>query len=316
MQIALGQAPDDIRWLLLMYQLPTHPAYLRTKIWRRLQGLGAVPVRASAYVLPLSDEAREDFRWLVEEITKGGGEAAVCEARLVDGLRNEEIEAQFSAARDEAYAEIIDEAQAMLAGEPPTVAAVARLRRRFDGQTALDYFAARRREPAEVLLLKLEARVAGQEPIVDGAGRGDLVGRVWVTRQHLFVDRVACAWAVKRFIDADARFKFVADPHYPSQPGELRFDMFESEIGHEGDKCSLEVLISRAGLEDDAALGAIAEVVHDIDLKDDKFGRPETAGVLLVLKGICAVGRADEQRIARATALLNDLYDSYAAGTA
>ena len=313
MQIALGQSPEGIRWLLLMYQLPTQPAYLRTKIWRRLQGLGAVPVRASAYVLPLCDEAREDFRWLVEEIVKGGGEAAVCEARLVDGLRNEEIEEQFNAARDAAYAEIIDEAQTMLAGEPPTAAAAARLRRRFDGQVALDHFAAGRRAPAEALLLKLEARAAGGET-TDSAGRDDLLGRVWVTRQHLFVDRVACAWAVKRFVDPDARFKFVADPHYQPQPGELRFDMFESEIGHEGDRCSLEVLISRAGLESDPALGAIAEVVHDIDLKDDKFGRPETAGVLLILKGVCAAERSDEQRIARATAVFNDLYDSYFGG--
>jgi hypothetical protein len=315
MMPARGNAEDACRWLLLMYQLPTHPAYLRTKIWRRLQGLGAVSVRASAYVLPLDDEAREDFRWLVQEIVKGGGEAAVCEARLVDGLGDDEIEAQFNAARDEAYAEIIDEAQAMLAGEPSTPAAVARLRRRFEAQVALDHFAARRREPAERLILKLGQRVAGDAPNPDQTSREDLIGRVWVTRRHLFVDRVACAWAVKRFIDADARFKFVADPHYQPLPGELRFDMFESEIGHEGDRCSLEVLIERAGLADDAALGAIAEIVHDIDLKDDKFARPETAGILMMLKGVCAAGRADEQRIARATTLFDDLYESYAAST-
>jgi hypothetical protein len=313
MMTALGQSEDRFRWLLLMYQLPTQPAYLRTKIWRRLQGLGAVAVRASAYVLPLSDEAREDFHWLVEEIAKGGGEAAVCEARLVDGLRDDEIEAQFNAARDEAYAEIMDEAQAMLAADPPTAAAIARLRRRFEGQVALDYFAARRREPSERLLLRLEERVTSKSSADERVGPEDLVGRVWVTRQNLFVDRVACAWAVKRFIDPDARFKFVADPHYKPLPGELRFDMFESEIGHEGDKCSLEVLIERAGLGDDAALGGIAEVVHDIDLKDEKFARPETAGVLMMLKGVCAASRPDEQRIARATTLLNDLYDSYAA---
>jgi hypothetical protein len=307
------QSLDRLPWLVLMYQLPTHPAYLRTKIWRRLQGLGAIAVRASAYVLPLNEEAREDFHWLVQEIVKGGGEAAVCEARLVDGLSDEEIEAQFNAVRDAAYAEISDEAQALLAADPPSLAVVTRLRRRLDGQVALDHFAARRREQAERLVLKLEQRVVGHAPEAGGIGRDDLVGRVWVTRQNMFVDRVACAWTVKRFVDPDARFKFVADPHYKPMPGELRFDMFQSEIGHEGDKCSLEVLIERAGLEADAALVAIAEVVHDIDLKDEKFARPETAGVLLVLKGVCASGRPDEQRLARATALFNDLYDSYAA---
>jgi hypothetical protein len=312
MEIAPGKSTEGNRWLVLIYQLPTQPAYLRTKIWRRLQGLGAVPVRASAYVLPISEETREDFSWLVQEIAKGGGEAALCEARLVDGMQDEEIESQFNTARDEAYAEIIDEAQAMLAGDSPTPAAVARMRRRYEAQVALDYFAARRREPAERIILRLEERIAGKAALADVSEREDLVGRVWVTREHMFVDRVACAWVVKRFIDPDARFKFVADRNYQPLPGELRFDMFEGEISHEGDKCSMEVLIERAGLGENAALGAIAEVVHDIDLKDDKFGRLETAGVLHLLKGVCAPGRPDEQRLARATAMFNDLYDSYA----
>jgi hypothetical protein len=303
--------PDPCRWLVLLYQLPAQPAYLRTKIWRRLQAIGAVPVRSSAYVLPIGDEAREDFHWLVAEIAKGGGEAAVCEARLVDGLRDEEVEAQFNAVRDEAYAVLIDEAQLLLAETEVMPGSVNRLRRRFEAQVAIDFFAARRRDPAEKLLLRLEERARGTAPAASDGG-GDLIGRVWVTREHLFVDRLACAWAVRRFIDPDARFKFVPAQGYRPQPGEIRFDMFEGEIGHEGDRCSLEVLIARAGLERDDALRAIAEVVHDIDLKDDSFGRPETPGILHLLKGVCAPGRPDEQRIARATAIFNDLYDSYA----
>ena len=303
---------DPCPWLVLLYQLPAQPAYLRTKIWRRLQGLGAVQVRSSAYVLPLGDEAREDFHWLVEEIVKGGGEAAVCEARLVDGIADEEVEAQFNAARDEAYAVIIDEAQALLAGDPPSSAVIARLRRRHDAQVALDFFAAGRREPAERLIRKLELRSAGLAPAQIDGEREDLTGRIWVTREHVFVDRIACAWVVKRFIDSDARFKFVPAPGYRPLPGELRFDMFESEIGHEGDNCSMETLIGRAGLQDDAALNVIAEIVHDIDLKDEKFGRPETAGILQLLTGVCAPDRGDEQRIARATAIFNDLYDGFA----
>lgn len=302
---------DHCRWLVLLYQLPAQPAYLRTKIWRRLQAIGAVPVRSSAYVLPISDEAREDFHWLVAEIARGGGEAAVCEARLVDGLGDEEVETQFNAARDEAYAVIIDEAQALLAEAEVTHGAINRLRRRFEAQVAIDFFAARRREPAEKLMLRLADRVRGAV-VAAPEGMDDLIGRLWVTREHLFVDRLACAWAVRRFIDPDARFKFVPAQGYRPQPGEIRFDMFEGEIGHEGDRCSLEVLIARAGLDGDAALGAIAEIVHDIDLKDDKFGRPETAGILHLLKGVCAADRPDDQRIGRATAIFNDLYDSYA----
>jgi len=308
----LPQPDSPCRWLVLLYQLPTQPAYLRTKIWRRLQALGAVSVRASAWVLPLGDEAREDFHWLVEEIVKGGGEAAVCEARLIDGIGDDEVEAQFNAARDEAYAELIDEAQALLAADDTGPAAVARLRKRFAQQGALDFFAARRREQVERLLLKLEDRATGQAGEAAAGTAADLGGRVWVTRSQVFVDRLACAWVVKRFVDPAARFKFVTDRAYRSQPGELRFDMFESEIGHEGDRCSMEVLIRRAGLADDRALAAIAEIVHDIDLKDDKFGRAETAGMLQLLTGVCAPERADDQRIARASAIFNDLYESFA----
>jgi hypothetical protein len=200
----------------------------------------------------------------------------------------------------------------LLAGEPPSAAVIARLRRRYDGQVAHDYFAAGRQEPAERLILKLEARSAGHVSVTTDNDREDLTGRVWVTRERVFVDRIACAWVVKRFVDPDARFKFVPALSYHPLPGELRFDMFESEIGHEGDRCSMETLIARTGLQEDVALAAIAEIVHDIDLKDDKFGRPETPGILQLLTGVCAPDRADEQRIARATAIFNDLYDGYA----
>lgn len=312
MSRAAPKAENARIWLVLMYQLPTQPAYLRTKIWRRIQGLGAMSIRASAYALPVSDEAREDFHWLVEEIVKGGGEAAVCEATLVGGMGDAEVEAQFNAARDAAYAELIDEAQAMMTGPVPTAAAVSRLRRRFDQIVAVDFFAARRREPAERLLMRLEDRIAGTRPRADSADGQDLVGRVWVTRQKLFVDRLACAWVVKRFIDPDARLKFVPDSHYQPLPGEIRFDMFEGEITHQGDRCSMEVLIGQADLAGDPALAAIAEIVHDIDLKDGKYGRPEAAGILHLLTGLCAPDRSDEQRVARATAIFNDLYDGFA----
>ncbi len=312
MTVAPIQSPSRPRWLVLMYQLPPQPAYLRTKLWRRLQALGAVSVRSSAYALPLGDEAQEDFHWLVQEIVKGGGEAAVCEARLVDGMSDADVETLFNAARDDAYAEIADEARAMLEGEQPTQAAVARLRRRFTQVEAIDFFAAGRREGTERLIVRLEATASGSTEAGERDGREDLTGRVWVTREHVFVDRVACAWVVKRFVDPDARFKFVPAQGYRPQSGELRFDMFEGEISHEGDRCSMEVLMTRAGLDGDAALTAIAEIVHDIDLKDGKFAREETAGISHLLTGVCAPGRPDNQRIARSTAIFNDLYDWFA----
>ena len=116
--------------------------------------------------------------------------------------------------------------------------------------------------------------------------------RTWVTRQGVYVDRIASAWLIRRFIDPQARFKFVSGKGYRPQAGELRFDMFEAEFTHEGDKCTFEVLLERGALKD-PALRAIAEIIHDIDLKDDKFGRTEVAGIRTLVEGI-SIATEDE----------------------
>src|ERR1041385_6433804 len=102
---------SDTRWLLLIHQIPPKPDYFRVKIWRRLQRLGAVPIKNSVYVLPRNEQTQEDFQWLVREISEGGGEASVCEARFVDGLADDEIEGLFQAARGAEYAQIAGDAR-------------------------------------------------------------------------------------------------------------------------------------------------------------------------------------------------------------
>ena len=149
-------------WLLLIHQLPAKPAYLRVKIWRRLQDIGAVAVKNAVHALPMNEETQEDFEWLLREIREGGGEAFVCEARLIDGLSDEEVRALFDRARDADYAELAKEAQG--AGEVAAPqgrrgdaatelrAQVARLRKRLAEIAAIDFFGAIGRETAEELL--------------------------------------------------------------------------------------------------------------------------------------------------------------------
>src|SRR5260370_1271318 len=121
-------------------------------------------------------------------------------------------------------------------------------------------------------------------------------GRTWVTRSGVHVDRIASAWLIRRFIDPDARFRFVAPEEHQPAPGELRFDMFEAEYTHEGDRCTFETLLARFGLVD-PALSAIAELVHDIDCKDGKFARGETAGVERGIAGIVRRHASDAARV-------------------
>jgi hypothetical protein len=132
-------------------------------------------------------------------------------------------------------------------------------------------------------------------------------GRTWVTRKGIHIDRIACAWLIKHFIDPQAEFKFISGKGYQAGPHELRFDMFEAEFTHEGDHCSFETLLDRFAL-DDSALDAIAEIVHDIDLKDEKFGRPETAGIDHLVTGLAMAHKEDEPRLERCSAIFADLY--------
>jgi hypothetical protein len=309
------------RWLLLIHQLPAKPAYQRVKVWRRLQGIGAVAVKNTVYALPATAEAQEDFEWLLREIVQGGGEAIVCEARLVEGLTDQEVRALFNRARDEDYEELAKELRtlaATLGDDPPperraeAKAQLARLKARLAQITAIDFFGADSREAAEGLLLELEGRLheeAPAEPAVE-RGLGELKGRTWVTRTGVHVDRIASAWLIRRFIDLEPRFKFVPAKGYVPEPGELRFDMFEAEFTHEGDRCTFEVLLARLALGE-PALRAIAEIVHDIDLKDGKFGRVEAEGIRTLIAGICAATGDDEERLARGGAVFEDLYTHF-----
>jgi hypothetical protein len=309
------------RWLLLLHQLPAKPAYQRVKIWRRLQGLGAVAIKNAVHALPANEQTQEDFEWLLKEIRDAGGEALICEARLVDGLSDEQVEAMFNATREADYDALAKEARALgdaikadagSATRGDARARLARLKASAAQTSAIDFFGANGRETVDGLITGIEASLgeesATQQPMKGGKDMPK--GQVWVTRQRVYVDRIASAWLIRRFIDPDARFKFVAGKGYVPQAGELRFDMFEAEFTHEGDRCTFEVLLSKAGLND-PALTAIGEIVHDIDLKDGKFAREETGGIAHLVSGLCMTSKDDAQRIERGAAVLDDLYEYF-----
>ena len=319
----------DGKWLLLIHQIPIKPAYFRVKIWRRLQGLGAVAIKNSVYIISKNEETLEDFQWVLREIVQGGGEASICAANFIEGLTDEQIEAMFQAARDADYAQIAEEARSVLDSVPASASAItdedktgieanlSRLKKRFSSVTALDFFAAPGRESAEAAMQQLEARLKEarsktetDEAETEKRDLGDLRGRTWVTRKGVYVDRIACAWLIRRFIDPDAQFRFVSGKGYRPRTGELRFDMFEGEFTHDGDLCSFEVL-SKRFFPEDQALVHIGKVIHDLDFKDAKFKRPETAGIGGLMGGLAAAHKSDEARLDRGSAIFDDLYEYF-----
>jgi hypothetical protein len=316
--------PASPRWLLLIHQLPPAPAYLRVKTARQLQKIGAVAVKNSVYVLPNTDSANESFAWLSKEIASGGGEATLCESSLVGGTSNEAVEALFHAARGKDYQQLANEIRTAIkaVGKSARIietrrtaaeSALARFQRHLGEIVELDFFGAPGREATLSLLAGLEERlrqpVAGALPPKEAAPRR-VKSAVWVTRKGVHVDRIASAWLIKRFIDHDAKLKFVPPKGYSPQAGELRFDMFEAEYTHEGDRCTFEVLARRFQISD-AAVSAIAEVIHDIDVHDGKFGRAETPGVERLINGIALTQPDDEARIAIGSQLFDALYEAW-----
>lgn len=309
-------------WLLLIHQIPAKPAYFRAKIWRRLQQLGAVAIKQSVYAMPRRDQALEDLTWIVKEIVDGGGEATMVEARFLEGLSDQQVIGLFQAARRSDYAKIDSEAGILRnewrsqTGEAAADTLLGfrsrleRLRRQFAEVARIDFFKAPEQLGTEAALNALETtliaqRATGQEQPAR-SGVSGLTGKTWVTRANIYVDRIACAWLVRRYADPEARFKFVNSGQYSPGPDEIRFDMAEAEYTHVMDKCSFEVMVERFGLTD-PALAKVAAIIHDIDLKDQVFGLPETAGVQALFEGIIARVDNDLERIDQAGRALDSL---------
>lgn len=304
------------RWLLLIHQIPADPAYLRVKIGRRLARVGALALKNSVYVLPATDPCREDFTWTRRQVVDGGGEAMLFEARAIEGLTTVEIERMFRDLRAKDYANL-GAAIATLGATKArdregALGELAKVEEQLREVERIDYFpsgvADELRGELVGLRMRLEQRTgAAAEPAASAALRvADYCGRVWVTRLGVKIDRVACAWLIRRFLDANAKLRFVDAASYVPKRGELRFDMPEAEFTHVGDKCSFEVLCDRFALSE-PGLSRVAEIVHDLDIKDGRYLHPETEGVRTMIEGIVAQHERDEARIEAASTLFNAL---------
>jgi hypothetical protein len=310
------------RWLLFIHQLPPKPAYLRVKIGRRLARIGAVALKNSVYILPHSETGIEDLQWLRREIVDEGGSATVVDAQFIEGLAKGDVESLFRSARDRDYAAIADELRKLGKSVRPRASAakrqaieseLARLDQRIADVATIDFFASSGRQVVDGLLSDLRSRLSPAAKPKRRGGVERFEGRIWVTRIGVRVDRIASAWLVRRFIDPAATFEFVPATGYAPEPGRVRFDMFEAEFSHEGDDCTFEVLCARQRLRD-PGLSAIAELVHDIDIKDGKYERPETPGLAALIDGLTLAEHDDHVRLEQGGRIFDHLYDYFRRG--
>jgi hypothetical protein len=309
------------RWLLLVHQLPPRPLYLRAQVRRRLAQVGALPLKDSVYVLPDLGDALEDFQWIAQEAAAAGGEAWICRAEFLEGLSDAALKTRFRDAATARCAPVKARLEARLAearraGKTSAPAAggdLLRLQRQADEATRADFFNSEAGLEVRTLMAAVKRAL---RPPAPRRGRtstktpADLKGRMWVTRGDPHIDRLATAWLIRRFVDPAARFRFVDRTGGPTRPGERSFDMIGADFTHEGERCSFETICARLGLRD-PALGQLAEIVHDLDLKDGKFGRSDAAGVARMIDGLAQAHPDSQARVAAALPLFDALFASY-----
>ena len=298
-------------WLLLLHHIPPKPAYFRAKVLRRLVQVGALPVKNSAYLLPDREDTLEDFEWISQEIRQEGGAVWLFRAETLVGMSASQIEEEFNKLRAPEYEQLIHLARSLCeAGRLASDEAQAEYRtlsRRMQELRRIDFFDSPARRELEDIMSKIEREIhAGEKPPEPG-----FTGKTWVTRKGVKVDRIGSAWLIRRFIDPEAAFRFVDPDNYSHSPPDIRFDMFEGEFTHRGEMCTFEVLIAVNNLTSNPALVAIGEIVHDIDLKQDRFQRPETAGIGRTIEGLCLQTPADDLRLERGSMIFEGLYQSF-----
>jgi len=294
---------EPTTWLLFIHNIPPKPGYLRAKAARKLASFGAVALKNAVYALPDGESRQEDLAWLAKEIEDGGGRAFVCRSSFVAGLDDARARALFIAASDAGYARLAEAIRAAPEGlgdasGAEAAQALARFDKEFEAIRALDFFGAPGRETVDGLLAAFRAREREGGAMDEGSQGGpqNLRGRVWVL--------------IRRFIDPEASFRFVEAKSYTPAPAEVRFDMLTGEFTHEGDLCTFEVLARRIGA-DDPALRKLAEMVHDIDLKEDRYGHPESAGLRAALEALALTVAEDERRLEQGAVMLDLMYESF-----
>jgi hypothetical protein len=305
-------------WLLLVVSLPTASATARMRVWRALKALGCMALRDGAYLLPAKDSREDALLEIADDCTREGGVAWLIGAQACGGEDEQAWRAMFDRSAD--YSELRKawkEANRGLAelALPELARLQRKVQRDFDAVRAIDFFPGDAVVETEaalgVLVKRIESLLSPDEPheVEGGIARLDPAhyrGRTWATRRKLWVDRVASAWLIRRFIDPDAKFLWLAKPgDCPKRA--LGFDFDGATFTHVGDRVSFETLMASFGLEEDGALGRLAALVHHLDVGGDPV--PEAIGFEAVMTGARErLDDDDDVLLAEMTAVLDSLY--------
>ncbi|NJL47149.1 MAG: chromate resistance protein [Leptolyngbyaceae cyanobacterium SM2_5_2] len=300
--------------MVFSYSLPSKASSgPRVTLWRRLRRIGAIAFN-SVQVLPQRDECLEDFQWLAQEVQKAQGEALIMRVEQFEGLADSAIIERFRAARRDEYAAIETEIKELAATLDDLADPAARshlqdslekLYKRHADTRRIDFFDCPEGTQVMAHLNQIaQAMAAPEESIaIVSATIEQYQHRQWVTRPRPHVDRLACIWLIRRFIDPNAIVRYAKQ----AAPDEVAFDISTGEFQHQGNLCTFEVMVKAFGLED-PGLQVLGQVVHEIDLRDGHYQQPQTAGVDALLRGWLLANFSDDALETHGVALFEGLY--------
>ncbi len=304
-------------WLVLSYSLTSKAhSSSRVALWRRLKRLGAFPHASGVYILPDREDCKESFEWLSQEVQQAKGNASFMRVEHFESLTDNEIINAFHELRKKDYEIIntaIDKLEKLTSKKDPEPQRLKRnlekLKNEFLEVSQIDFFGSSHAKKVQSRLSQVEEKFAGPKSKGEGLPSykiSDYKNKKWVTRPRPHVDRLGSAWLIRRFVDKNAAI------HYSNTPlfDEIPFDTRGALFGHFGNFCTFETIVEIFSLKD-LALQSVAEIIHEIDLKDGRYFRPEAEGVAVILKGWIQAGFTDEALESHGIALFEGLYTAF-----
>lgn len=309
----------------MFYSLPTKPEKNRLRIWRRLQKEGTLSLKDGVHILPYSDDRYELFVWLAQEIRTLGGDMSFVKVERVETIDDDQLITLFLRQAESSYLDLEKKVallrsdwNARQTDEAHMRPLLKKLNRDYDELRSIDFFQSHKGRQIAHELRELEESVetsAGEDhdakAVIPRCALDDYRNRIWQTRPKPFVDRMACAWLIQRFIDPDATWAFGESP-VGGDSAVVTYDMQGGRFTHIGNFCTFEVMMQAFGL-DDPALARIAKIVHTLDINDDKYHTPEAEGIQKVLAGIRHGCGEDGIMLRRGREVFDALYAAFGA---
>jgi len=317
----VAESTNESRYQALLLSLPTRNSTVRMRVWRNLKSTGCAVLRDGVYVLPVGVAQTAALEEVESEVKSAGGFAMTVGLTLNTSSALAHIRTLFE--RNDQYGRLVEDihrAKTGLArlGKRKAETAIQRLRRLYEELSAIDFYPGEAQLQAKDALASLELEAhdlfAEGEPRASKARVRRLDAakyrrRTWATRKTPWVDRLACAWLIKRFIDRGAKFLWIERPRDCPRHA-IGFDFDGAKFTHAGHRVTYEVLLASFGLEKDSALASIGAAVHFLDVGG--IPMPDAKGLETLLTAIRLKARSDDEMVREASKIFDLLYDAYA----